>query len=615
MRSYPVTTNTDIVLALPVLTVTVRTAFYNPPEVLAPREEDEGKGRETWKGGKAVQPFFKMSGRIEAGKPVKLWDVTGLDGKKIQALRRSRKTGVTVTDVPNFWSFKSKEVGEARIPIWSVVKGSYLLAIVPPEKEATKPEAPSGPKTTVEAGVDRTYRPLYVQLTFDDEARLVEAKTVLYEKEAVHPNVAISDPVTKKPAGFLINHGYVTAFSMSELAIDWKPDFVRTARTLDDQKATTESGKWKRHVDMIVVHATGGPQIGPALNTALGKLNEPKVGHPYGPHYELDLDGHNLKFAYDDAIVSHAGASRFYDVVKKADQKGIGNFSIGIEVVNQAAKGKKAQAEYPEPQIRALTQLLESLVAAHPDVPRHRVVGHSDIATDDAYTALSDRRIACPGRNMQWPRLEKSRLGRRIEERALTATDYSNFFSLTPADFPAKFPGKPKGTEMYLRKGDSDKGKKWGGVKWSTKEAEKLLADRGLAFKDIVRELQSDLQTLGYFITVNGEFDAKTNAALKHCIYHTFSGSRRALVPGGNGLHPEILVNPTVARYLKGGADAVLADVAAAGSGGGAQGTKHASLDMDAPGDADAWGDLHDREEDPDLPDDGPAAPDVESVA
>lgn len=609
MREYPTTTNTDLVLALPALTVTVRTAFYNPPEVLPPRDIDEGKGREAWKNGVAVKPYFKLSGRIEPGKPVKLSDVVDLDGKKIRAERRSRKTGVAHTDVPSAYTLSAREVGEAKIPLLGLEKGVYLLAIVPAEKEVTKPEGPAGPKTMIEPGVERSYRPLYVQLTLDEDLRLVDASVVLYVSEAVFDNPPVHDADTKKLAGWLVNHGYVTAFSHGELAIEWKPDFLRTVRTLDVQKAATESGTFKRYVDMVVVHGTGGPLIGPAVNTATGPLTS--TGHPYGPHYELDLDGHNVKFAYDDAIVSHAGYSRFYDVSKRQDIHNIASLSIGIEVVNQAQGTRTAQSPFPEPQMRALVTLLGSLKAAHPKVLRHRIMGHLDIATDEAYTKLANRRITCPGRNMQWPRLEANGFGIECVTRALTKADYSGFFTLSLGDFPAKFPGKPRGTELFLRAGDSDGEEKWGGVKWTTREAKELLAAKGLVFKGLVREMQTDLQTLGYFVTVNGVFDTKTNAALEHCIHHIFSGSRKGLVPGGNGLYPKVLLNPTVAGYLKGSVGVLLAGLAAAGGATGAAGGagaggggapdagEHAQID------AETWGDLHDREEEGEAKEEG----------
>jgi N-acetyl-anhydromuramyl-L-alanine amidase AmpD len=590
MREYPVTTNTDIVLALSALTVTVRSAFYNPPEVLAPRGSDEGQGRETWKNGKPALPFFKMSGLIKPGEPVILRDVTDLDGKKVQAKSRSRKAGVAATDVRSEYALKSREVGEAQIPLWDLGKGSYLLAIVAPEKEQTKPDAPSGPKTTIEAGVQRTYRPLYVELKLDDELRLIGAATVFWEKDQrVYENPWIYDASTKKRAGHLINHGYVTAFSASELAIDWKPDFVRTVRTDDGQKGAAESETWKRHVDMIVVHGTGGAILGPALNTALGEASG--EGAPFGPHYELDLDGHNLKFAYDDAIVSHAGVSRYYDLATK-DYVKPGYISVGIEVVNRSAKGKSPQEPYREPQIRGLIDLLKDLARSHPKVKRHRIVGHSDIRTNDAATILSDDRISCPGRQMQWPRLEQSKLGRACVEKTLTAADYSGFFGLVPADFPKKFPNRPQGDDVYLREGDGDGAHKWGGVTWTKTEAKELLTSKALTFKGIVREVQEDLQTLGYFLKVNGELDAKTAAAVKHFIWRTFSGDRRGLVPGGNGNNPKVWVTPVVARYLKGSAELVLADVVAASSSGGGAGdpaSAHAELSPEL------TGDMHDR--------------------
>jgi N-acetyl-anhydromuramyl-L-alanine amidase AmpD len=629
MRQYAVTTNTDIVLELPALTVTVRAAFYVPYEVVPKADEGVVAGRETWVGGKPVFAFFQMSQLIASPKDkVALKDVLDLDGKKIQAVSKSRRAGVA-TDVlwsdakqegaykvPRKYVGQPKTVGQAQIPLWGVKRGSYVLAIVPPEKEQTKPDEPAGPKTTIEPGVDFTYRKLYVLLTFDDELNLVKAATIQLVNGSLQENARINDPAGKL-AGYTINHGYVTGFSRSELAIDLKPDFVRTVRTNDAHKAATESGKWARDIDMIVVHGTSGPLIGNALNTALGPIAD--EGRPYGPHYEIDRDGHNLKFAYDDGLVSHAGPSNVFFPEKGAYSSNIGNRSIGIEVVNwegdAAPGGGHAQEPYREQQILALIRLLGALVAAHPKVDRRRIVGHVDVKcvyskAAKAFTTMDDSRLSCPGRQMAWPRLEQAGFGRVSVKKTLAATDYSGIFSLAVADFPEKFPGKPGPAGIFLRAGDSDTGEKWSGIKWNTKEAKELLKKKGLTFKGIVLEMQKDLQTLGYFVGTNGELDNKTELALKHYIWHTFSGDRRSEVPGGNGFSPQTVLNQTVAQYLKGAAERILADIgsaaavkaAAAGAAAGAAGgatppapppapAKHAELEPEL------TGDVHDRRE------------------
>jgi len=165
MREYYVTTNTDVAIAAPMLTVIVRAAFWNPKEVLPPDDADVLHGAETWVAGLAVPAFFALSGKLEPGKSVSFTDVIDLDKKKVQATSKERRTGLAMTGVSwskaRFFSEElnvvttavpytyfvaggSRAVGEAKIPLWGLGKGEYVLAILPPPNEATEPVAPAG---------------------------------------------------------------------------------------------------------------------------------------------------------------------------------------------------------------------------------------------------------------------------------------------------------------------------------------------------------------------------------------------------------------------------------------------------------------------------------------
>jgi len=591
MRQYSVTTNSDLVLELPALTVTVRSAFYNPSEVLPPQDAGETRGRDTWSNPRPVLAFFQLSDRIEEGKPVGLKDVVDPDGKgtkddpadkRVQAVRKSRSSGVAFTDVRYSAARTQKEeknhkkewvavssnsinpelndrprvLGEAILPLWQVTRGDYLLAILPPDNALTKPEVPCGPTTTIEPGVDWTYRPLYVRLSFDDELKLTRAETVLFKDGVISPNPEIKNPAGKK-VGRGINHGYVTALSHSELAIDLKPDFIRCTSTVDRQRAAAESGKWSREVDLIVVHTTAGPLIGGAVNTVVGHTKY------FAPHYELDLDGHIIKFAYDDEIMGHCDASQIYSHKTGRYTQTNNVRSIGIEVVNYAGDylvpQQRTQEPYREHQIRALMVLLEQLKASH-GVKRYRIVGHGDISSDGAQ--LSGGRRACPGRQMHWPRLEERGLGRACVKRALTNEDYSGFFSLVPADLPAGFKYEQSGAALALRKNDSDRTRTWGGASWTGTVAMEALAKKGLTLNGIVLELQKDMQTLGYLTNTDGVFTDTTYLALEHMIWRTYSGARRGEILGGDGNRPLVMVTPEVAAYIKGSVDLIESDLA-----------------------------------------------------
>lgn len=594
MRSYAVTTNTDLVLAAPVLTVTVRTALFIPREVLPPWDVNPKtqadaatvSGRETWSDHVGVPAFFKLSQRLTPGKPAALEDVKGQDGKVIQAKLRERKTGVVFSEVkwsraPDsdgstiFWAARwdnvGKRVGEAVIPLWGLEPGEYLLAVIPPDDMKTKPDAPSGPDTEVPAGAQkRTYRPLYIKLTLDLELRLVEAKTVLLSSDNrvyENPPVTVMEMKgvvpTPKVVGRLISHGYVTAFSSEELAIDWKPDVV----TVDNPALLHERS---RAIDMVVVHHTGGAILGPALNTMVSTSS-------IGPHYEIDLDGHNVKFCSDKMHTNHPYYNNYWFAHEgRTVQGSVGARSIGIELINY--EGKEGHLGFPEQQMVALIKLLKALKERYKVRPYY-FVGHSDVIADKDHDWRmdSERRLTCPGRLLDWPRLEKEGLGRVTATTALSDPNrissadnldgeggkapYSGFFTLTPDDFPKGFPGRPSGKFLFLRSADNDAGQRWGGINWGTKEAQAFLKEKGLDFKGIVKELQKDVQTLGYSIDVNGSFDDKCQRAVTHMIYHTFSGTRRGLAEGGNGNNPKPWITPTVAQHIKVSVAAIEKDV------------------------------------------------------
>jgi hypothetical protein len=96
---------------------------------------------------------------------------------------------------------------------------------------------------------------------------------------------------------------------------------------------------------------------------------------------------------------------------------------------------------------------------------------------------------------------------------------YGGFFRLRPTG--------------HLRKNDRDTLRVWGGGNpWPASPA---VAGAGGAVIDTVsgnpiRELQTDLQDIGYFAPSDGNFDARTEFAVMMFQKHFFSGSRRTLI-------------------------------------------------------------------------------------
>jgi N-acetylmuramoyl-L-alanine amidase len=110
-------------------------------------------------------------------------------------------------------------------------------------------------------------------------------------------------------------------------------------------------------------------------------------------HYLIDEEGALYRLVADERRAWHAGVSSW----QGADD--INSRSIGIELVNPGHEfGYRA---FPEAQMRALLKLLSEIARRH-EVPRLRVVGHSDVAPE---------RKEDPGELFDWARLAKAGFG------------------------------------------------------------------------------------------------------------------------------------------------------------------------------------------------------------
>lgn len=146
-------------------------------------------------------------------------------------------------------------------------------------------------------------------------------------------------------------------------------------------------------IDMIVVHKTGGPVIGPAINQML-------VGGA-SAHYIIDRDGAVLKFVHEDRVAGHASHENAADQSHWGKQTTLAWRSIGIENVGSTKQGLE------DAQYMSLIRIIQEMMAKY-SIPRHRVIAHSDILTD-GHGVLSDQRIACPGWQFEWSRLENAK--------------------------------------------------------------------------------------------------------------------------------------------------------------------------------------------------------------
>jgi len=203
------------------------------------------------------------------GKPV--------TGKGTTTMVTGIKSGVAFEKVQRSSQLDAKhrsptqiEVGLARVPFSGLSDGDHILNILPDPNDRSSGAA--SPSTTDRS--KRLYRPLEVVVTVQND-KVKEAKA--RDSKA--------------------NHGYITAFNDTELAIDLKPDWMRSS-VFGSRSGSTA-------ISLIVVHHTAGPIISGAIHQGLNVV---------GPHYEIDLDGHVVKFVEDAKSAWHAGQSRWNKV-------------------------------------------------------------------------------------------------------------------------------------------------------------------------------------------------------------------------------------------------------------------------------------------------------------
>jgi N-acetylmuramoyl-L-alanine amidase len=142
-----------------------------------------------------------------------------------------------------------------------------------------------------------------------------------------------------------------------------------------------------RVIDMLVLHYTGMESAAAAL-ARLCDL-EAKVS----AHYMIDEDGTTYALVPEERRAWHAGVSAW------EGEQAMNNCSIGIELVNPGHEF--GYRPFPEPQIRALTELARAILFRH-RIPPWRVVGHSDIAP---------ARKEDPGELFDWRRLARAGIG------------------------------------------------------------------------------------------------------------------------------------------------------------------------------------------------------------
>ena len=145
-------------------------------------------------------------------------------------------------------------------------------------------------------------------------------------------------------------------------------------------------------VDMIVLHYTG-MESGEA---ALARMCD--AAAEVSAHYMIWEDGRVTQLVDEDKRAWHAGVSSW-----QGDDD-LNSRSIGIEIVNGGHDFPLPDGSlppYPIPQVHALIELYHDITSRR-DIPKSRLVGHSDIAPG---------RKADPGEHFPWERLARAGVG------------------------------------------------------------------------------------------------------------------------------------------------------------------------------------------------------------
>ncbi|MBL8676581.1 MAG: N-acetylmuramoyl-L-alanine amidase [Alphaproteobacteria bacterium] len=140
-------------------------------------------------------------------------------------------------------------------------------------------------------------------------------------------------------------------------------------------------------LDSIILHYTDMP----TTDEALAWLCHPTS--QVSTHYLIDEKGKIYQLVEDEKRAWHAGESFWQDCTD------MNSCSLGIELSNPGHS--HGYQPFPEAQINALLQLCEQLRTRW-DIPKNRILGHSDIAP---------RRKQDPGHLFPWKKLAREGLG------------------------------------------------------------------------------------------------------------------------------------------------------------------------------------------------------------
>jgi len=155
-----------------------------------------------------------------------------------------------------------------------------------------------------------------------------------------------------------------------------------------------------RTPDMIVLHYTGMTDA----ESAIARLCT--AGTDVSAHYVVLEDGNIVQCVPESRRAWHAGASSW------GGETDINSHSIGIEIVNRGHD--LGYPDFPLRQIAAVIALCKGIILRR-DIPRHRILAHSDVAP---------ARKKDPGEKFPWRLLADSGVGHWVEPAPIVRSEH-----------------------------------------------------------------------------------------------------------------------------------------------------------------------------------------------
>ncbi len=172
----------------------------------------------------------------------------------------------------------------------------------------------------------------------------------------------------------------------------------------------------RRNVDrpsMLILHYTGLATVEHAIRILADPVCQVSC------HYVVDEAGHVTQMVPEELRAWHAGASFW------RNHTDLNSRSIGIEIQNPGHEA--GYPDFPEPQMKVVTELSHDIVTRHAIRPDH-VLAHSDIAP---------QRKNDPGEKFDWRRLWQAGVGLWVEPEPIGQATLPTGATMTRQDISA----------------------------------------------------------------------------------------------------------------------------------------------------------------------------------